>query len=128
MHPEAIACALEASGCNEDDSEERKISALTSYYSGILINLKSVHEASDKLPEPEKLQFNTLDEAKACIARKTPALESLFESVGAYLTAPQDSSGATGWDVVAQMCFDEECWKTVTDGLKDEEALPGLGK
>jgi len=35
VHHKAMARALEASGCSEDDSEERKISALTSYYSGI---------------------------------------------------------------------------------------------
>jgi hypothetical protein len=128
VHPEAMARALEASGCSEDDSEERKISALTSYYSGILINPKSVREASNKLPEPEKLQFKTLDEAKAYIARKTPALDALFESVGAYLAAPQDSSGATGWDVVAEMCFDEDGWKNVLDRFKNEEALIRLGE
>jgi len=128
VHPEAMARALEASGCNEDESEERKISALTSYYSGILIDPKSVREVSDKLPEPEKLQFKTLDEAKAYIARKTPALDALFESIGSYLAAPQDSSGATGWDVIAEMCFDEDCWETVTGRLKNEGALAGLGK
>lgn len=78
---------------------------------------------SDKLPEPERLQFKTLDEAKAYIARKTPALDALFESVGSYLAAPQDSSGATGWDVIAEMCFDEDCWGTVMDRLKNEETL-----
>jgi hypothetical protein len=103
--------ALAASGCSEDDSEEKKISALTSYYSGILIDPKSVREASDKLPEPEKLQFKTLNEAKAYIARKTPALEALFETVWAYLAASQNSSGTTGWDVIAEMCFDTDCWK-----------------
>ena len=108
MHPEAMARALEASGCSEDDSEERKISALTSYYSGILIDPKSVRETSDKLPEPEKMLFKNLDEAKAYIARKTPALDALFESAGAYLAAPRDSSGATGWDVIAEICFDED--------------------
>ncbi len=66
--------------------------------------------ASDKLPEPEKLQFKALDEAKACIARKTPALGDLFESVGGYLAVPQDSAGAAGWDVIAGMCFDGNCW------------------
>jgi hypothetical protein len=124
VHPEAMARALEASGC----SEERKISALTSYYSGILIDPKSVCEASDKLPEPEKMQFKALDEAKAYIARKTPALEALFESVGSYLAAPQDSSGTTGWDIIAEMCFDEDCWETVTDRLKNEGTLAGLGE
>ncbi len=79
VHPEAMTCALEASECTEDNSEVRKISALTSCYSGVLIDPKSVRVASDKLPEPEKLQFTTLDEAKAYIARKTPALEALFE-------------------------------------------------
>jgi len=82
-----------------------------------------VRGTSDKLPEPERLQFKTLDEAKAYIARKTPALDALFESVGSYLAAPQDSSGATGWDVIAEMCFDEDCWGTVMDRLKNEETL-----
>ncbi len=79
VHPEAMARALEAAECAEDNSEVRKISALTSYFSGILIDPRSVCAASDKLLEPEKLQFKTLSEAKAYIARKTPALEALFE-------------------------------------------------
>ncbi len=108
VHPEAMARALETSGCTEDNSELRKISALTSYYSGVLIDPKSVREASDRLLEPEKLQFKTLDEAKAYIARKTPALDALFESMGDYLDAAQGASGATGWGVMAEMCLGDD--------------------
>jgi hypothetical protein len=110
VHPEAMARALEASECAEDNSEVRKISALTSYYSGVLIDPRSMRGTSDKLLEPEKLQFKTLDEAKAYIARKTPALEALFESIGAYLAAAQGSAGITGWDVIAEMCFGDNGW------------------
>jgi len=82
-----------------------------------------VREASDRPPEPGKLQFKTLNEAKTYIARKTPALDALFESVGAYLAAPQDSAGATGWDVITAMCFDEDCWRTVMDRFENEGTL-----
>ena len=96
VHPEAMARALEASECTEDNSEARKISALASYYSGVLIDPKSVREASDRLLEPEKLKFKTMDEAKAYIARGRPALDALFEVMGDYLDAAQGASGATG--------------------------------
>jgi hypothetical protein len=59
VHHEALARALEASGFSADDSEEKKISALTSYYSGVLIDPRSVRGTSDRLPEPERLLFNT---------------------------------------------------------------------
>jgi len=65
VHPKTLARALEASECSEDNSEERKISALTSYHSGVLIDPRSVRGTSDNLPEPGNLQFKILDEAKA---------------------------------------------------------------
>ncbi len=91
VHPGALARALEASGFFADDSEEKKIIALTSYYPGVLIDPRSVRGTSDRLPEPKRLLFKTLNEAKAYIARKTPALEVLF-----------GAAGATGWDVMAR--------------------------
>jgi len=125
IHPSSMACALEASGCKEDDSEERKISALTSCYSGVLIDPRSVRQDSDNLPEPEKLQFRTLDEAKAYIARKTPSLDALFESVSSYLAKSHDSLGTKGWNVIAELCFDEDSWEAALERLKDEGALGG---
>ncbi|VVB69517.1 Uncharacterised protein [uncultured archaeon] len=121
VHPEAMARALEASGCSEDDSEERKIFALTSYYSGILINPKSVREASDRLPEPEKLRFMTLDEAKARIARRTPAREALFKAVGACLAAQRDAGGGARDGRPSMRCaLMRMGWEMVTDRLKKE--------
>lgn len=108
MHPGALARALEASGCAADDSEEKKILALTSYYPGVLIDPRSVRGTSDRLPEPERLLFRTLNEAKAYIARKTPALEVLFGAVGDYLEEAQGSAGAMGWDVLAEMCLGDD--------------------
>ncbi|OPY55170.1 MAG: hypothetical protein A4E48_00134 [Methanosaeta sp. PtaU1.Bin060] len=111
VHPKALARALEASGCAADDSEEKKILALTSYYPGVLIDPRSVRGTSDRLPEPERLLFKTLNEAKAYIARKTPALEALFGAVGDYLEEAQGSAGATGWDVMAEMCLGDDGWR-----------------
>jgi hypothetical protein len=103
--PGALARALEASGFSADDFEEKKILALTSCYSGVLIDPRSVRGTSDRLPEPERLLFKTLNEFKAYIARKTPALELLFGAVGDYLEEVQGSAGTTGWDVMAEMCL-----------------------
>ena len=47
------------------NSEEKTIFALMSYYSGVLIDSRLVRGTSDRLPEPEKLLFKTLNEAKA---------------------------------------------------------------
>ena len=104
-------CALEASGFSADDSEEKKIFALTSYYSGVLVDPRSVRGTSDRLPELERLLFKSLNEAKAYIARKTPALEVLFGAVGDYLEEAQGLAGATGWDVMAEMCLGDEGWR-----------------
>ena len=110
VHPEALARALEASVFPADDSEGKKIIALTSYYSGVLIDPRSVRGTSDRLPELERLLFKSLNEAKAYIARKTPAPEVLFGAVGDYLKEAQGSAGATGWDVMAEMCLGDDGW------------------
>ena len=46
-------------GVRRDDSEETKISALTTCYSGVLIDPRSLRGTSDRLPEPERLLFKT---------------------------------------------------------------------
>ena len=122
VHPHVMARALEAYGGEDDDSEMKKISALTSCYSGVIIDLRSVRDASDMRPEPEKLQFRTLDDTKAYIARKTPAIDALFGSVSSYLDKPRDPSGTTGWGIIRELCFEEDSWKIVLGHSKNREA------
>lgn len=91
VHPHAMERALKSFRCEEDDPDARKISALTSYYSGVQIDLRLVRDAYDMRPEPKELKFQTLDDTKAYIARKTPAIDTLFESVDVFLDKPLDS-------------------------------------
>jgi len=55
-------------------------------------------------------QFKTLEEALARIARRRPAREARFGAVGSYLDTSQGSAGATGWEVMAEMCFEDDGW------------------